>query len=91
MTKPMQFAALLAGLLCLPAAALADEDLTLEELPEPVRQTALREVKDGTITEIERDIEHGVVVYEVEYFEKGGKKLELDIGEDGTLLRRHRD
>jgi uncharacterized membrane protein YkoI len=76
----------------LPAAVSADdEDLTLEELPEPVRQTALREVKDGTITDIERDTERGVTVYEVEFMEKDGKKLELDIGADGTLLRRHRD
>jgi uncharacterized membrane protein YkoI len=77
--------------LFLPATVLADEDLTLEQLPEPVRQTALREVKDGTITDIEREIERGVAIYEVEFTEKSGTKLELDIGEDGTLLRRHRD
>jgi len=76
----------------MPAVALADdEDLTLEELPEPVRQTALREAKDGTITDIERDTEGGVTVYEVELREKDGKKFELDISADGTLLRRHRD
>jgi uncharacterized membrane protein YkoI len=82
----------LIGLFCMPASALADDDdVTLEELPEPVRQTALREVKDGTITDIERDTERGVAVYEVEFIEKDGKKFELDIGADGTLLRRHRD
>lgn len=74
-----------------PMRALADVDVTLEELPEPVRRTALREVKDGTITDIERDTEKGVIVYEVEFIEKGGAKYELDIAADGTLLRRHRD
>lgn len=92
MARATRIAGLLIGLSWLPATALAsDDDLTLEQLPEPVRQTALREVKDGTITDIEHDIERGVTVYEVEFIEKDGKKLELDIGADGTLLRRHRD
>lgn len=92
MARATEIAAILVGLLLLPATVLADdEDLTLEQLPEPVRQTALREVKDGTITDIEREIERGVEVYEVEFIEKSGTKLELDIAEDGTLLRRHRD
>ena len=92
MARATQIAALLTSLLCMPAVALADDDdVTLEELPEAVRQTALREVKDGTITDIERDTERGVTVYEVEFIEKDGKQFELDIGADGTLLRRHRD
>lgn len=92
MARATQIAAILAGLMLLPATVLADdEDVTLEQLPEPVRQTALREVKDGIITDIEREIERGVTIYEVEFVEKSGTKLELDIGEDGTLLRRHRD
>jgi uncharacterized membrane protein YkoI len=92
MARANQIAAILAGLLCLPATVLADdEDVTLEELPEPARQTALREVKDGIITDIERETERGATVYEVEFVEKDGKKFELDIGADGTLLRRHRD
>lgn len=91
MARATQIAAVLLGLLCVPAAALADQEVKLEELPEPVRQTALREVKDGIITDIERDTEGGVTVYEVEFVEKDGKKFELDINQDGTLLRRHRD
>jgi uncharacterized membrane protein YkoI len=74
----------------LPASVLADVNMTLEELPAAVRETAKREVRDGTITDIERETERGAVVYEVEFIEQG-KKYELDIAEDGTLLRRHRD
>ena len=70
--------------------ASADRDLTLEELPEPVRQTALREVKHGTILEIEEDRDKGELVYEVE-FVLDAVKYELDIAPDGTLLHRHRD
>jgi len=95
MVRTAKIAALIASLFFVPAfvptAALADVDMTLEELPEPVRQTALREVKDGSITDIERETEKGVEVFEVEYVAKDGQKFELDIGADGTLLRRHRD
>jgi uncharacterized membrane protein YkoI len=77
-------------LLALPARALADVHVTLEELPAAVRETAKREVGTGTIVDIERETERGVTLYEVEFIEQG-KKYELDIAEDGTLLRRHRD
>lgn len=70
--------------------AAADRDIPLEELPEPVRKTALSEVKHGTIVEIEEDHEKGQLVYEVEFM-LDGIKYELDIAPDGTLLRRHRD
>jgi hypothetical protein len=72
------------------APAFADEDLAFEELPEPVQLTARREIKGGTITEIESDVEGGQTVYEVE-FVLDGAEYELDIAPDGTLLRRHRD
>lgn len=70
--------------------ALADTEVTLEELPAPVRQTVEREVKSGTILEIEREDEHGTVVYEVEFIE-ASIKYEIDVSPDGALLRRHRD
>jgi uncharacterized membrane protein YkoI len=70
--------------------ALADVELTFEELPEPVQKTAVAEVKAGKIVEIERDLEKGATVYEIE-FVLDGIKYELDIAPDGTLLRRHRD
>jgi hypothetical protein len=81
---------LIALLSFVPAIALADVDMSLDELPEAVRQTALREVKGGTITDIEREIERGATVYEVEFIDQN-IKYELDIAADGTLLRRHRD
>ena len=71
-------------------SASADVDLTLEQLPEPVRQTTVREVKTGRIVEIEQDDEDGSTVYEVEFI-LDDVKYELDIAPDGTLLRRHRD
>ena len=78
------------GCLALSGTALADVELTLEELPEPVRQTVVREVKNGTITEIERDDDKSGTVYEVE-FREDAVKYEIDVAPDGALLRRHRD
>lgn len=81
---------ILAGGLALVEPAYADVEIALEELPEPARQTVVREVKGGQILEIERDEDHGRTVYEVEFLEDQ-IKYEIDVAPDGTLLRRHRD
>ena len=88
--------ALAGGLLALgltvAPAARADDDQTmkLEELPAPVRATVQREVKQGAITDIEKDQENGNVVYEVEWTD-AGKNWEIDVAPDGKLLKRHED
>jgi uncharacterized membrane protein YkoI len=66
----------------------ADANVTLEQLPEPVRQTVLKEVKTGQITDLERDDrKDGSVVYEVEFlFEK--VEYELDVAPDGKVLKK---
>ncbi|HMJ16741.1 MAG TPA: PepSY domain-containing protein [Polyangiaceae bacterium] len=73
-----------------PNLAAADQTLKLDELPAPVRSTVQREVKKGTITDIEKDHENGNVVYEIE-FDEGGKNWEIDVAPDGKLLQRHED
>jgi uncharacterized membrane protein YkoI len=80
------------GLTVAPGVANADDDDTLKrtDLPAPVRTTVQREVKQGTITDIEKDQENGNVVYEVE-FTDGGKNWEIDVAPDGKLLQRHVD
>ncbi len=84
--------ALALGLTVAPGVANADDDETLKltDLPAPVRTTVQREVKQGTITDIEKDQENGNVVYEVE-FTDGGKNWEIDVAPDGKLLQRHVD
>jgi hypothetical protein len=78
------------GALLLPAMSSAGQDLTLEQLPEPVRATVDREAKGGQITDIEQDREGGQVIYEVE-FTLEGKSYELDVAADGKLLERRLD
>ena len=70
--------------------ALAGQDVTIDQLPAPVRATVDRETKGGQITDIERDTERGKTIYEVE-FVLDGKEYELDIAEDGKLLERRLD
>jgi len=69
---------------------LAGADVTLDQLPAPVRTTVERETKGGQITDIERDTEHGQSIFEVE-FVLDGKEYELDIAADGQLLERRLD
>jgi uncharacterized membrane protein YkoI len=71
-------------------SAGAGTDLKLEELPAGVQATVKREVKTGTITDIEKDTEQGREIYEVE-FDLDGKSWEIDVAPDGKLLQRHED
>lgn len=81
---------LITALTILPGAALAGEDVPLESLPPAAKATVLREVKGGQILDLERDVERGKVIFEVEFVESG-QKWEIKVAEDGTLLSRHPD
>lgn len=83
------YAMVAAAGLALAAPALA-EDVTMDQLPQPVRQTLERELGQGQVHEIERDRDGDRVVYEVEIYDRG-QKFELDIAEDGRLLSRRPD
>jgi hypothetical protein len=73
-----------------PERAMAGTDVKFEELPAAVQKTVKREVKNGKITDVERDDENGRPIYEIE-FDLEGKSWELDVAADGTLLQRHED
>lgn len=83
------FLAVAASLLAAPA--LADEKVTLDQVPEKARRTIQAEVQDGKITEIEREKERDQTVYEVEYTTTAGANFEIDVGEDGTLLGKEQE
>ena len=71
-------------------AALAwakEERVSLEDCPQAVQDTILKEANGATITEIEREIENGKTVYEAEWMEDG-MEVEITVAEDGTLLER---
>lgn len=87
MKKLMQTLAV-GGVFVFAAPVALAEDVTMQELPQPVRETVQREVGRGQLGDLERDQERGQTVYEVEFVDTNGQKIELDIAEDGTLLSR---
>jgi len=71
--------------------AWADDELSLEQVPDAARKTIQEQVASGTIEEIDRDVEGGQTVYEVEYRDASGKEFELKVAEDGRLLGNRHD
>ena len=67
-----------------------DDDVKLEALPKPVRDTVQREVKNGRITQIEREDDLGPMFFEVEFIENN-QRIEIHVAPDGKLLQRRKD
>lgn len=64
---------------------VANDDVTLDETPEPVHQTIQANLRGGQIQDLERSTDDGVVTYEVEV-ERGANEWEFLVGEDGEYL-----
>jgi uncharacterized membrane protein YkoI len=62
-----------------------EDDLTIEQVPEPARAALLELAAGGKIIEAERDREHGVIVYEAAWV-KDGTEHEAAVTVDGALL-----
>jgi uncharacterized membrane protein YkoI len=71
--------------------AWAGDKLTLDQVPAKVKETIEKHVQKGKIREIEREKKNGATVYEVDYTAADGKKFEMDIAEDGKLLKKEAD
>ena len=67
-----------------------EEKVTLDQCPAAVQATLKEQAKGGTIDEIEKETEDGKVIYEAE-ITKDGKTIEVEIAEDGTLLKTELD
>ncbi len=79
---------LIAGLL--PSSAWAGTDVAFDDLPPVVQKTIEREVKTGTIEDIEWEADARVPHYDVEY-SLDGVEWELDVAPDGRVLRHEQD
>lgn len=86
------FAALAFG-----AAAYAgeekDEKIAFDKLPAAVQKTIQAQAteKGGTVGEVEKESEHGKVSYEADIVAKDGAKFEVEVAEDGTLVKAKAD
>lgn len=74
----------LAGGLWYPAHA-EEENEQIEHLPPAVRAAIEQAAAGGRIVEIEREVKHGEVVYEVEV-RKGGREMEFAVTTAGKVL-----
>jgi hypothetical protein len=59
--------------------------VTIDQVPTAVAQTLLQAAQTGTIDEIVKEEEKGVVTYEAD-ITKDGKKFEAKVAADGKLL-----
>jgi len=76
----------LGAVLCIGAGvAYYEQQITIDEVPELVKATILKEAGDGTIKEIEKETKNGVTTYEAELVVEG-KTLEIQVAADGALL-----
>lgn len=71
-------------------AALADEDVKMEQLPKKVQETVKAAGGAGEIEEIEKEVKDGRVVYQVEY-KSNGQEYEMKVAEDGRVLEKKKD
>ena len=67
-----------------------EKEVTIDQVPAAVKATILREAAGNEIEEIEVETEDGKTVYEAEWHE-GGKEIEIEVAEDGTLLKKEID
>jgi len=64
-----------------------EKKVTIDQVPEAVRATILKEAGKNKIEEIEEETKNGVTVYEAEWHE-GGKEVEIKVAADGKLLKK---
>ncbi|MBL7140498.1 MAG: hypothetical protein ISS74_06270 [Planctomycetes bacterium] len=69
------------------AEPVTEKDVTIDQVPEAVKATILKEAGGNTITEIEEETKNGVTVYEAEWLNADGKEVEIKVAADGTLLK----
>lgn len=62
-----------------------EEKVTIDQVPEAVKKTILKEAGANKIKEIEKVTAVGKTTYEAEWI-VGGKEIEIEVAEDGTLL-----
>ena len=59
-----------------------------EDLPQVVQTTFKEESRGATIATVEKEVEKGATVYEAENVEIRGKKYDIEVAEDGTLIEK---
>ena len=64
-----------------------EQEVSLNEVPEVVKATILKEADGAEIGEVVKETEDGQIVYEAE-FVINGQEVEIEVAADGTLLEK---
>ena len=64
-----------------------EEEISLDQVPEAVKATMLKEADGAQIEDVVKETEDGKVVYEAE-FEVDGQDIEIEVAPNGKLLER---
>ena len=67
-----------------------DREVSIDQVPEAVRRTILREAGRHKVEEIEEETRNGVTVYQAEWT-VAGKEVEIKVAADGKLLEKEVD
>jgi hypothetical protein len=85
--------ALFAPVACLALIGCAGNEVktSINEVPAAVRATIEKEAGGGKITEFEKESHKGKTVYSADITDNSGKKWDVDVAEDGTLISKKPD
>jgi len=70
------------------AGKKTEKDVTIDQVPEAVKATILKEAGDNKIEEIEEVSQDGKVIYYEAEWKTGGKEIEIKVDPNGKLLSR---
>ena len=65
----------------------AEQTVSMDQLPAPVKATIEREAKGGSVARVTQDTEKGKTYYEVE-IQKDGKDRYVHVSPEGKVLKR---
>lgn len=68
-----------------PFTVYAETEISMDEVPEKVLDTAIRTAPGVTFDRVSIDMENGRAIYEFEADDHKGKHIEIDVNEDGGL------
>ena len=95
MSKQGLFGLMLAATIALGGCAMNDKHhdddketpVTMDQLPAPVKATLMKETGSGKVDEVVTEMHNGKKIYEADVT-ADGKKWEIQISEDGQLLKK---
>jgi len=67
------------------------KDIELSEVPQVVRVTIERELKNAKIDDLERDKDNGKIVYDVKAETENNRNINLKVAADGTIIKEKRE